>query len=119
MKGFTLNLKRIPTRYTIETQDNGDGSTTTSIVKRVKIPSTKALVHVPPQKMTKKKVYHPYREEQISDIKTVSQNKNFAAFSSNNTAKPSKKRQQKQRKYSFDDDMLILDAKYTEMADEL
>ena len=37
----------------------------------------------------------------------------------NNTAKPSKKRQQKQRKYSFDDDMLILDAKYTEMADEL
>lgn len=82
-------------RHTIESQDNGNGTTSLSIVKRPKVPASQAVAIVSAQKMVS-----------ISDISTTSRNKGISTVSKNKNVSPF-------------GDTTIQDAQYREMVDDV
>jgi len=135
-------------RHKLETKYIDDGNTTLSITKRKsgdelasvkkhfinqlneatnrqlandpEKPSTKALA-IASNKLSTNNVYHPARQENVSDIANVSKNQAVSTVSKNaiGTATKSQKKTSNKKKNWFSDDRPIYDAKYTEMDDEL
>ena len=135
-------------RHKLETKYIEDGNTTLSITKRKsgdelasvkkhfinqlneatnrqlanapEKPSTKALA-IASNKLSTNNVYHPARQENVSDIANVSKNQAVSTVSKNaiGTATKSQKKTSDKKKNWFSDDGPIYDAKYTEMDDEL
>jgi hypothetical protein len=84
------------TRHTIENQINpATGNTALSIVKRNKVPVSQAVAVVSKQKMVSTSIFHPEREESVSDIATFHQNQDIATVSGKAMTRPSKRKQNK------------------------
>ena len=97
------------TRHTIEPATE---TTSMSIVKRQKVPSNQAVAVVSAQKMVGTSIFHPSREESVSDIATFQQNQGVSTVSRN-------KNMSKKQQNPFGDDICIQDAQYKEMTKEI
>jgi hypothetical protein len=87
-------------------------TTAMSIVKKSKVPSSHAVAVVSSQKMVSTSIFHPSREEAVSDIATFNKNQVIATGSQN------KSRSRKRSKNPFDNEN-IRDASYVEMTDNI
>jgi hypothetical protein len=100
------------TRHTIESQDNGSGTKSLSIVKRAKVPSSQAVATVSKQKMTSTSIFHPARNEQVTDIVSCAKNQDIATVSGKGRVSKNK------QKYPFGDTP-IYNTTYHEMTDNI
>jgi hypothetical protein len=97
-------------RHTIESQDNGNGIKSLSIVKRQKVPVSQAIAVVSAQKMVSTPIFRPATQT-VGNVANVSQNQFVSNVSQN-------KNMSKKKNNPFGDTR-ILEAKYTEMVDEI
>jgi hypothetical protein len=101
------------TRHTIENQENDKGIKSLSIVKRQRVPVSQAVAVVSAQKMVGTSIFHPAREESVSDIATFNKNQDISTVSGKAMARPSK------RNRNYFGDEHIQDASYVEMTEEI
>ena len=97
------------TRHTIEPATE---TTSMSIVKRQKVPSNQAVAVVSAQKMVGTPIFHPAREEAVSDIATFNKNQDIVSGSQNK----SMSRRRSKNPFAAEN---IINAQYKEMTDEI